>query len=1132
MLSPNQTPSQLIKASAGTGKTHRLSLRILRLLALGAAPHEIVALTFTRSAAAEFVRRAIKLIKDAAEDSKKHQEICAAGRGADLDPRTYTQGFFKELLVKTLLQYDQMLLGTLDSYFARLVNNFPLEVGLEPGKASTIPEHEEDEHRRQVIAQIMAEAEGDQELNKRLLASIQEYRDDEVASSPLAIFDKVVKSYLRFYTLCPDANRWGEPTAIWGNAVPEWMEEVYCDRHLAAAWAPVEDWAKKTFSKEPAELRDLGIALSQTPKPDYEGGLRALYGFFEGYLTTGDKSANFNGEDYDIADISEHVKTLHQCLGGQHILAKMKSTKGLFNLLEIYRHRYDAIAIQTGRLTFADYVNLLQSNFMPGERKEEVEAWIDQIHFRLDCQIQHWMLDEFQDTSTTQYAVLSRNILEILGQKFNGRSVFVVGDLKQSLYEWREGNRRLLTQVEDSFKTQNAAEPGTALTDELTKTWRCAPAVLAMVNAELGGLTAAHVGATFPSEALSDWSQVFKTQEAMDTKKKGEALWVKITTGERSDSTDVGIKAQAKWIAHHLRSTPGLIHEDKLSIGLSCAILVSKNDDARLFAEELRNLGVRATDETKALVSQDNPVTLALIGVLQRTIHPDNQKARTLAEMCPPVRAALETFDPNCDLKSAWKKASAHVASTFAAKGARAVIDDLIQRTKLDEAAQNGDNGVAFIAQRLSQLRQMASDFDKLGQRDLAGFEAFASKASLRDAPSPDSVQVITVHKSKGLEYDAVYMPLLEQSKTMGEIEHDAIIYAPLGQHAASPAERFNPAWMLKNVHKSVNLLAPAINAGVENMRAEAAYGALCRLYVGMTRAKHRLVLVHERKQRLTKETKKKPAQVAPDTRDDKSGNFDFLDLTARKLIDLSHMGEGVDEFIGIKDDVTAHCLWKACGSSADWVEDRLNEERSKAATVDDSHVCTRDFSEHAVRRQVRIKPSKGEHSPKTGKRSGQHAGKAFGTLVHALFEGLKWDIDGFLVKSREALPQNDATLVKAFTRVEKCLASSDIRALLLRNKDGELWTEKHAVLQDKPGEYVSAIFDRVQVSTGKSAIIVDYKTNACSRAELIEMYQGQMDLYRSSVAKMCGLPESSVETWLVHVRLDGSEAIKVDPKP
>ena len=114
------TPNLLIKASAGTGKTHQLSLRILRLLALKTAPSKIIALTFTRTAAAEFVRRAIKLIKEAAEDSNKHVEIC---KDARLAPEKHTQHSFKLLLAKTLLEYDQMLLGTLDSYFARLVNN-------------------------------------------------------------------------------------------------------------------------------------------------------------------------------------------------------------------------------------------------------------------------------------------------------------------------------------------------------------------------------------------------------------------------------------------------------------------------------------------------------------------------------------------------------------------------------------------------------------------------------------------------------------------------------------------------------------------------------------------------------------------------------------------------------------------------------------------------------------------------------------------------------------------------------------------------------------------------------------------------------------------------------------------------
>jgi len=1125
MISPDQTPSLLIKASAGTGKTHKLSLRILRLLALGTEPKQIVALTFTRTAAAEFVRRAIRLIKEAAEDPAKHLEICGTERGANLDPKVHTQQSFKKLLVKTLLEYDQMLLGTLDSYFAKLVNNFPLEVGLEPGKASTVPEYEEDDHRKQVISEIMASIEKDVELNGYFIELINEFKGDESASSPLAIFDKAVDSYLKYFALCSEDHRWGAPEAIWGHATPEWIDEEYFDKHHPTAWKAVSEWTHKNFEKTPAPLRDLALAVQQEESPDHDLALGCLCDFFADFLNNGNTNRKFGINQYDLTEIAPHITTLHRCYGGRHILGRMRSTRGLFRLLKIYRAKYDEIALRTGRLTFADYVSLLQAKFMPGERREEVTSWIDQVHFRLDCQIQHWMLDEFQDTSTTQYAVLSRNILEILGQKFNGRSVFVVGDLKQSLYEWREGNRRLLTQVEHSFHRQNQEDPGAALTDELTKTWRCAPPVLAMVNAELGNLTKADVGDTFPAEALKDWTEVFKTQEAMNLKKKGEAVWVEIRTGEGAIEKAVGIRAQAIWIANHLRNSPGLIENGRLGLGLSCAILVGKNEDAEEFAEELRNLGIRATDESKSLVTQDNPVTIGLIGILQHTIHPDNLKARALAEMCPPVLMALHSFTPNKNSKEAWNKASAHVAGTFSSRGARAIVDDLIRRTSLDEKIDLSQNGDLFVAQRLNQLRVMSTDYDKRGRKDLADFVNYASKTLHRDATSPDSVQVITFHHSKGLEYDAVYIPLLEKSKPMGEINHDTIVYAPQGKHAANAEDQFKPAWILKNVNKAVNALDETIASGIENIRAEAAYGSLCRLYVGMTRAKHRLVLIHENQTKPT--TGKKPKK----TEAERTGRFNFLDLTEQKLSTSSTLGSSLDATLDVAGEVSARCLWKASGSSDEWVADRLDEEAHKAAIVDDSKISTFDYSAFAARRLTRIKPSTGNKSLHKGTRSGKHSGKAFGTLVHSLFEGLKWDVEGFLASSRPKIQEGDATLEVAFGRVSKCLSSTSIRELILRNQEGELWTEKHAVLRKKTGEYVSAIFDRVQVLPGKSAVVIDYKTNACSRDVLINTYQEQMDLYRESVAKLCNLPESAVETWLIHVKEDGSVAIKVDPK-
>jgi ATP-dependent exoDNAse (exonuclease V) beta subunit len=477
------------------------------------------------------------------------------------------------------------------------------------------------------------------------------------------------------------------------------------------------------------------------------------------------------------------------------------------------------------------------------------------------------------------------------------------------------------------------------------------------------------------------------------------------------------------------------------------------------------------------------------------------------------------SFAPAQKTQEAWKVAVAHIATTYAAHGARAIIDDLIHRTQLDEAKNLELNAEAFIAHRLSQLRVMSTDYDKLGQRDLQNFVAFLVNATNRDATSPDSVQVITIHHSKGLEYDAVYMPLLEDSKAFGGINHDDLMYEPLGARAATLEDQFKPAWMLKNVHKSVLPLDATIKAGIDNIRAEAAYGSLCRLYVGMTRAKHRLVLMHEKK---IKTGKSKEKEV--------SANFNFLDLTTERLVGDSTYGSSVVRDISI-DEIKADRLWVAEGSTREWAVGRDQEESTKAEAKDNAKISGVDYGAVAARRMKKIKPSKGKKAFKASSRSGQHSGKAFGTVVHSLFEGLKWDIDGFIAQSQSKLSKDDATLQDAFKRVEHCLQQPAVRELLLRHQGGELWTEKHAVLRQGTDQYISAVFDRVQVLPGKSAVIVDYKTNTCSGKELVELYQGQMDLYRESVARLCQLPVSAVETWLIHVQETGSEAIKVEPK-
>jgi ATP-dependent helicase/nuclease subunit A len=1132
MIDPELTPHLLIKASAGTGKTHQLSLRILRLLALKTTPSKIIALTFTRTAAAEFVRRAIKLIKDAAENPKSHAQIC---EDAGLDPDKHTQASFKELLAKTLLEYDQMLLGTLDSYFARLVNNFPLEVGLEPGKASTVPEHEEANHQRAVIEEIMREVESD----KTLRALMKEYKPNKEDSESLKVFAQLVKDYLRYYSLCPDGGRWAVESAIWGDRMPEWVKPDYYKDHHDTAWKTFGAWVEKQLvtdekgTVKPAPLGHIRDAESILPTPDHKKALNHLFDFFEIFLTRGIREVTYNSNPMEIEDrVFDAIAVLHRCYAGEILRAAMQSSQGLYQILRTYRLQYDAIALRTGRLTFQDYVNLLQANFIHDDQKGDTESLIEQIHFRLDCQLDHWMLDEFQDTSTPQYAVLSKNVGEILMDDFGKRSVFVVGDLKQSLYEWREGNRRLLNQIEADFIAKNDAEPGTAITQELSETWRCAPAVLALVNAQLGKLEHQHVGDSFPAAALEDWQKTFKTQIAKDTKKKGEALWVEVRVGHETSTPnpDDSLKAQAAWVAHHLMNTPGMLKDGRLSPGISCAVLVSTNPDAAAFAEALRKLKVRATDESVAKVTLDNPVTIGLLSIIQHAIHPDNMKAKAIAEMSPQSRGIVESFAKGEEPYKAWSNVITHVASTFSASGARALIDSLISKTNLSEFETPKVNAEQFIAHRLRQLRSIASDYDETGERNLTGFVDFASKVSLSDATSPDSVQVITIHSSKGLEYDAVYMPLLESSRTMGEIKHDDMIYALQGQSGIRTNSQFKPAWIMKNVPEAVTALDQELHAGVENVRAEAAYGSLCRLYVGMTRAKHRIILIHSKEIKEPKKTAggKISKTKHKDPREAASRKYDFLDLTMARLSSDTPEGSRCDDDMSQPGKVEARCLWRARGSSADWIEDRIEEESKAAALTDSSVISDLDYSSMAARRMKRFKPSNDESQLGKNAGSKKFGGKVFGTLVHSMFEGLRWDIDGFLDDLTKGGKPSNKSVAAAKTQVDACLRNPEVRQLLLRNKGGELWTEKHAVIKKNDSEYTSAIFDRVQIDPGKSAVIVDYKTTNCTRGELIKEYTTQMVDYRKSVARLCALPLDAVETWLIHVREDGSEAVHV----
>jgi len=449
------------------------------------------------------------------------------------------------------LESNRMTMGTLDSFFAKLVRSFPLEVGIHTGVATTVSDHEADDLRMaalQATLNRMNPAE-----TALLLTNLRNFNDGEDIANPMETLAEMAKAHHELLVTAPDKDKWGNSERIWKDRQPKWSG--YADKDLSAEWDILRGAISKNHDdappeKWPTQLRPLpSIVADRSPQSgdvntaiEYlERTMNSPMGTASGYLSSK------KDRPLDEAAADAVRKLLYQAMD-RIVRAKLTQTKALFQCLSSYEESYDTVNRKQGQLGFSDYVTLLTR--APEFKQAE-------IAFRLDSKINHWLLDEFQDTSTLQFKVLKQNIDDILSTGDAERSVFVVGDLKQSLYEWRSGNRKLLEKLDRDIAANGESIP-------LDATRRCAQAVLNLVNMVLTyrpGADGVYPN-YFGQEAAGDWAKNFRAQKSHTDEgqpaKKGESSWYRLTKtpGKRSPTQDT--REQAIWIAQHLRATDGL----------------------------------------------------------------------------------------------------------------------------------------------------------------------------------------------------------------------------------------------------------------------------------------------------------------------------------------------------------------------------------------------------------------------------------------------------------------------------------------------------------------------------------------------------------------------------------------------
>lgn len=789
---------EMILASAGSGKTYALTNRFVRLLALGAKPERIVALTFTRKAAGEFFDEILKKLARAAGDAAAASRLA----GEIAVPGFDAAGCLG--LLRTMVEsMPRLKLGTFDGFFARIAKNFPLELGL-AGEFEMLEEHAAQMEHRRVMHRMFARHGPVSKEQKEFIEAFKQATFGVEAKRPAEQLARFIAEHQETYLEAPDGERWGNPARIWPGGCA-WFEAIRRrDQAVKVLQAELEqaglnDGQRARWAKF---FADLAVWTPGVPMGD---GLSYLFG-----------NALKAWPKLDVVVVDKKklslppaavpaLRTVVQAVIGAELARRLAMTQGIHAVISSYEAIYHETVRRGGRLTFADVQRLLQpgnpgTRMLSGACNDERRLAID---YRLDAQTDHWLLDEFQDTSFGQWSVLKNLIDEAVQDPTGARSFFYVGDVKQSIYAWRDGDPRLFREIYDHY---NRTVPGSISEGHLDKSFRSGPAVIAMVNAVFGA--AAVMRELFPGEASAEWNREWRGHVSAKPALGGQAALL------------------------HAEDAPGkfevtrqLLEEiDPLARGLTVAVLVQKNDTAAGLADYLRREGGwPAVAEADLQVCTDNPLGATLLALVKAAAHPGDTLAWAHVRISPlgAVLTAAGITHP--------EMLTLRLLALIYARG----FEPALHRwwCELEKMLDPAD---AFTRLRARQFLAAAGEFDRTGSRHAAEFIDFMNRYTVREPDAAAVIRVMTVHKAKGLGFDLVILP---------DLEGQTLVQARDGLAVQRDAEH-QVEWVLDTPNKEMVLCDPVLSAQREAAEQSACYEKLSLLYVAMTRAKRALYVI------------------------------------------------------------------------------------------------------------------------------------------------------------------------------------------------------------------------------------------------------------------------------------------------
>ncbi|GAA9013381.1 RecB-like helicase [Helicobacter pylori] len=409
-----------LKASAGSGKTFALSVRFLALLFKGANPSEILTLTFTKKATAEMKERILDYLKilqkenleDEKEKEKSQNILKELEEKYRLNP-SFVQNRAQKIYQRFL--NAEIRISTIDAFFQSILRKFCWFVGL----SANFEVNEDTKAHQQQLNEIFLSALNNEQLEELSVFIAQCLSYDSYTSDSILERLRFLKNKLYLF----DPNK----------KEPAFDEKGFLEK-----------------------LRSLNKQIQSVETASNEAKKAIKCDDFRGFLNSSLTWLEKKSEYRYFKKFKDEIPTLEsECEEIENDLKRYYEAResALFKKFPKFIQLYDKATSKIQALDFdaiKDKVHALLNGH------EEMPA--EFFYFRLDSRIAHILIDEFQDTSLNDYKILAPFIDEIkagIGQAKWRRSVFFVGDVKQSIYGFRGSFSSLFESVSKDFYHDN-----------------------------------------------------------------------------------------------------------------------------------------------------------------------------------------------------------------------------------------------------------------------------------------------------------------------------------------------------------------------------------------------------------------------------------------------------------------------------------------------------------------------------------------------------------------------------------------------------------------------------------------------------------------------------------------------------